>query len=182
MFNRISLMVLFTVGNVLVCVGTSGLTTKYVVGQYDRSPAVETVVLRELPEPKVEPKAEAKKISVGELVMQNEQPVVPAGWKAGTPERIGRTVCTPAVGPGGEEVVVVEFDGDASFAAAEVELKDGMKAGGWKDEASGRGLWKSGKSATIERIWDRNRTTYVVAKGKDFSAAEDAAERFRLRK
>lgn len=170
-------LVTFMVAQVCVAGAVAAFVAKHTIDQYDHSTTPETVVVKELPGPKAE--ARPATANVGQMLFENERPLVPAGWKAGWAERIGRANCTPLVGPNGEEVVAVEFDGGVGHEDAEKEISAGLLAGGWRNEGgSGGSYWRGGKTAVVERLWDRNRNTYVVAKGKDHRTATEAAKSF----
>jgi len=169
----------FVVGGALISAGTSMIVTKHVIQHtLDTTPKAETVVVKELPETKVEAKPEPK-ASLGRVAFDNERPLVRAGWTTGKTQAIDGGTCTPAIGPDGQEVVVVEFDGTGA-SDGEAAITAMMAKDGWiKSTIDYMSMFKGGRTASIAMMPDRNKTTYVIGTGSNFRAARYAEESFR---
>ena len=137
MFKSIPLATIpLAIGVALISSGTSIIVTKKTIDRLDHSAKVETVVVKELPAaPKAEPTAEpvSGKGSLGQIVFDNERPIIPAGWKS-TSKAVGieAGVCFPVIGPQGQEVVVVELDGSIGMVEAEKLIGEMMEKDGWR--------------------------------------------------
>lgn len=167
-------LVSFMVAQILVTGSVAVLVARNVIDQYDTSTKPETTVIRESAWTKSEPDG-----NLGRMAFDNERPVVKAGWKAGTTERIGGADCTPAVGPNGEEVVVVEFDAGLSMSDAESAVYAMMAKGGWKkSDAEYMSMWKAGRTASIKMLPDRVKTTYAIGTGWGERSARESADAF----
>lgn len=170
----------FVLGVALISAGTSMIATKTVIQHtLDLTPKAETIVVKEPVEAKAEPKPEPQ-ASLGKMAFDNERPLTRAGWKAGKSERVGDATCTPAVGPDGQEVVVVEFDGGRSMLDVEGVVYGMMEKDGWKkSDTEYMSMWKGGRYASVAHVLDRNRGTCVIGTGTSLRAARYAEESFR---
>lgn len=172
---------LYIVGFTFAQVVATGACVAYVLSHFDHGTRGETIVVAGPAETKVEAKkVEPRKTSIGELVTATERPLLPADWKTGTPVAVGRATCTPAIGPDGEQIVIVEFR-DRHMNDDLAELLASMGADGWKSSTpSGTTLNRTGpghRSAVVDHVWNRNYPTFVVAKAYDETAARNVAHR-----
>jgi len=168
-------LVAFMVAQTLLVGSVAALVAKHTIDQYDHGTKPETIVVRELPEPKAEPKPEA---NLGKMAFDNEYPLVPAGWKVGRVERIGAAVCTSVTGPGREEVIVVEFD-LGSKVDPQAEVFRMMEQGGWqKSTTDYMAMWKGGRTADVSLMPNRNKATYVVGTGNGVYSARESTKQF----
>ncbi len=171
---------LYIVGFTLAQVVATGAVIAYVLSHFDHGTRGETIVVAGPTEAKLEAKVEAAK-SIGRIVSEAERPLAPKGWTAGPAVRSGRAVCTPVVGPNGEEAVVVEFPDGVDHDAAKAELVAGMEADGWRKSSTTEGFFRTGSGryhAQIDRVFSRRSMTFVVGKGEVWSEANDVTKPF----